>query len=1102
MQPYLFIGVGGSGGKTLRYVWRELDRRLVANGWDKAHLPRCFGFLHIDLPYEYDGGAETDIPIVKDLETTHYLGLGSKDVPYANYDRRAAEGTRVEGLVRWRPWDPKRIPSPGKGAGQRRAVGRVVSVLQQEEISAAVTRAMNALVEGDAHSDLRQLANTLPDGDVFGGSGHVVVIGSLAGGSGSGIFLDVVEAVSKATTAFGGNADPQTILLAPDVFTDIGPDAGIYPNALAALAELVNASESTGILPSPEQELRNGPLRDVAGARLGRSNFLVGASNGDVTFKSVREVYEAVGRMLGALALNPRHQQPLDQYIDVNAAVTPVGRNLGDSAACTSVGYAVVGLGRHLFQQYAAERLARRAYERLVAGHDERDPDVPSEVRLARAVDARWDGGFLAATGLSEMGAESNQVIDALRSLDDVKGRVQAMKNDVLESIRGRVNKFTGKDWLTAHDGEFKSPALKLEEFETNERHRRAKEWTDTIQVRLVEAVVKEAATYGVPVALRLLQRLDEDIENSIADLRKEVDQHREKERKYASNARSVLMNLVAEFKGNAEEHDKSSQLRGSALLMRFEAETASLAADLLADVRANLLPPLRTALRGFLDRLQVAATQEPTKSTMLRWSSNEVPPHLQPAANELLIEAAGTFPATLERLLSELFEGTQAFDAVKKAAEEIITGDWPAYDGSPHGQTLVSSLASWEPQAGAARWADAAASTAEFRIGLTADQLPRRAGQWLAQRQGPVSEFLAQSLAGYLNDQAAAGRNTNAFLDAFTLALSKSRPFVFVDSDVSMELHGGTGEATYTSVSTIPVAAEPGTALYDSLVQALTTAGIDPGGIVFDASSRVADVDVIRYPTIKFHPAALKSVTGPIAEDWGNRQGHDVGRADFWNCRRSRTLEAYVPLPREQLMSLVSGYFLAATLGYIDLPADELWSAKQRHVWSPDGLLSLPRYVLAAQGREPRSAKEVLPALLESFPLSWLAVTADHSVLPAYERLMELGTIHDGRCHSEVVHWITSGERERGTVPHPSSITGIDVDDSADASQRREALATRLGGVAVTLSERSGKPLKSAVPPRDVDGLREITGIVAEALSATVDSLPSGGDVDADPLI
>lgn len=561
-------------------------------------------------------------------------------------------------------------------------------------------------------------------------------------------------------------------------------------------------------------------------------------------------------------------------------------------------------------------------------------------------------------------------------------------------------------------------------------------------------------------------------------------------------------MNLVAEFKGNAEEHDKSSQLRGSALLMRFEAETASLAADLLADVRANLLPPLRTALRGFLDRLQVAATQEPTKSTMLRWSSNEVPPHLQPAANELLIEAAGTFPATLERLLSELFEGTQAFDAVKKAAEEIITGDWPAYDGSPHGQTLVSSLASWEPQAGAARWADAAASTAEFRIGLTADQLPRRAGQWLAQRQGPVSEFLAQSLAGYLNDQAAAGRNTNAFLDAFTLALSKSRPFVFVDSDVSMELHGGTGEATYTSVSTIPVAAEPGTALYDSLVQALTTAGIDPGGIVFDASSRVADVDVIRYPTIKFHPAALKSVTGPIAEDWGNRQGHDVGRADFWNCRRSRTLEAYVPLPREQLMSLVSGYFLAATLGYIDLPADELWSAKQRHVWSPDGLLSLPRYVLAAQGREPRSAKEVLPALLESFPLSWLAVTADHSVLPAYERLMELGTIHDGRCHSEVVHWITSGERERGTVPHPSSITGIDVDDSADASQRREALATRLGGVAVTLSERSGKPLKSAVPPRDVDGLREITGIVAEALSATVDSLPSGGDVDADPLI
>ncbi len=70
MQPYMFIGVGGSGGKTLRYIWRELERQLDAAGWDKPHLPSCVGFLHIDLPHTYDGGGEADIPVVKDLETS------------------------------------------------------------------------------------------------------------------------------------------------------------------------------------------------------------------------------------------------------------------------------------------------------------------------------------------------------------------------------------------------------------------------------------------------------------------------------------------------------------------------------------------------------------------------------------------------------------------------------------------------------------------------------------------------------------------------------------------------------------------------------------------------------------------------------------------------------------------------------------------------------------------------------------------------------------------------------------------------------------------------------------------------------------------------
>ncbi|MGH9127200.1 MAG: tubulin-like doman-containing protein, partial [Acidimicrobiales bacterium] len=189
MQQYLFIGVGGSGGKTLRYLWRELDRHLRANGWSEPYLPRCFGFLHIDLPFDYDGNAETDIPVNPDLATSFYFGLGSKDIPYSTYDGQLAKNDRIEGFTRWRPWDPKRIPQPGKGAGQRRAVGRVVSVVRLADISRRVTASMDALFTGHAQADLATLAELMPNGSVYTGDGHVVLIGSLAGGAGSGIFL-------------------------------------------------------------------------------------------------------------------------------------------------------------------------------------------------------------------------------------------------------------------------------------------------------------------------------------------------------------------------------------------------------------------------------------------------------------------------------------------------------------------------------------------------------------------------------------------------------------------------------------------------------------------------------------------------------------------------------------------------------------------------------------------------------------------------------------------------------------------------------------------------------------------------------------------------
>ena len=51
LNPYLFIGLGGSGGKTLQYLRYYLDQRLKRSGWEKG-LPDAWQFLWFDVPPE------------------------------------------------------------------------------------------------------------------------------------------------------------------------------------------------------------------------------------------------------------------------------------------------------------------------------------------------------------------------------------------------------------------------------------------------------------------------------------------------------------------------------------------------------------------------------------------------------------------------------------------------------------------------------------------------------------------------------------------------------------------------------------------------------------------------------------------------------------------------------------------------------------------------------------------------------------------------------------------------------------------------------------------------------------------------------------------
>jgi hypothetical protein len=70
LKPFLLVGAGGSGGKTLRAIRQSLELRLLQEGW-KHGWPKAWQMLHIDSPPVQDG-AGFSAPF---LPSECYLGL-------------------------------------------------------------------------------------------------------------------------------------------------------------------------------------------------------------------------------------------------------------------------------------------------------------------------------------------------------------------------------------------------------------------------------------------------------------------------------------------------------------------------------------------------------------------------------------------------------------------------------------------------------------------------------------------------------------------------------------------------------------------------------------------------------------------------------------------------------------------------------------------------------------------------------------------------------------------------------------------------------------------------------------------------------------------
>lgn len=223
----LYVGLGGTGVKA---ILRAKQCFVDAYG----DVPPMVAFLAIDT----DKAIRNKSVLSR---TGKEVKLTENELFFCNINGSALDIYR--NFPAQYQWVPKRNIKflsnlKGTGAGQVRSSGRFLARFNSDEISRRVARKVT------------EISQPLPIGSMFAydtntaGAEYptrVNVVGSVAGGTGSGMFIDILVLIAKTLRDRGLPCEITPWVVLPEVFRHMAPgpaSANVYQNAFGALREL------------------------------------------------------------------------------------------------------------------------------------------------------------------------------------------------------------------------------------------------------------------------------------------------------------------------------------------------------------------------------------------------------------------------------------------------------------------------------------------------------------------------------------------------------------------------------------------------------------------------------------------------------------------------------------------------------------------------------------------------------------------------------------------------------------------------------------------------------------------------------------------------
>ena len=1014
LGPMLFVGVGGSGGNTVRAIRENLWRELVNRGWT-GDFPDCWQTLWIDTISVQDKGGFAAAA----LPQTSYLGLvpstlgGFNDVKtmIVNQTPDSKQQSVLSG------WMPESCPVPiAKGAGQFRAIGRTIGVSQFSATKVFLERAISKMNSTKASSDLSAIGQLLGM-PVSGASAKptAFVISSMAGGSGSGLYQDVAHMIKLLDSAYDDYT--HVMLYGADVFElSISRDMlkSTPGNTLAALAESISGVWSSELSDASQDLFTKAGFNQTSLKRYGgKHHWLIGAKNQHASLgASANEIYRAVASSLSALSISPDTLVWFNNYVLTNVFAgsatnladnsnLKISTNLDHFQPFASLGFSRVSLGMDRFREYASQAITKASVQHLLwPEYEPVDPNGPSnDSKIEVRKQQLWED-FRIKAGLNERNP-SNQILEYLNPKDEL--RFNSFAETAVAQAAGKDGSHTASVWEERVTRFFNDSQKELISRDKAALLTQAQKWTEEIQNLIADATAGAASDAGLRVAQKLVLELRTEIDFLVGT---ELPSDLAIASKNISEFRGPLNKLLNIGKKEISKTDGAIEnvrkfLRAAANQVTL-ADRIQVAIELLIDLDKNFVAPLAQSIEKTIDKLKTSiSSTESEFDSFPTLGETDISAKFAPANTDQSLIDYKDFPKLLEQWSKQVLDGNDESSWKNRLVERVIKGVDYDSNGDTRPQTLIQFEPRWSPQ------------NREYRSSVTGS--PTSAGfifrdeyleflefaqEMLSSKAGSLSDKINMGLRSYVMNNvnpSDIAERSNIFKDKLKAALKYCSPMVEESSGVVNAIHtGGTAGSRLTSASPIPF---EGTPLQKDSLEIVIS--FDPGNSqitnpsAFSSSDSIKSIELYSTLTNAKNPAVFDSLMKPIASDWEAKRDDPAGRQAFWTLRRTKPLIEAVPAARVQVEKMILGWFALAFIGGRKIDTSEHLRGPKVSVYSgeksawvnfPHPLLGLP---------ENHQDHDYLPSVLLSLSLALVEINANPSLAPldAYRALIATGS-------------------------------------------------------------------------------------------------------------